>query len=70
MSFPNFYEVTIYLFKIKGKIMAKFNSTTYRTNGLLPNNNGNEQVVVLKEEQQPTIRKTYAQKGSVIAAHY
>lgn len=50
--------------------MAKFINTTYRTNGLLPNNNGNEQVVVLREEQQPTRRKAYTQKGSVLATHY
>ena len=49
--------------------MVKFNNTTYRTNGLLPNNNGNEQVVALRE-QQPTRRKTYTQKGSVLVTHY
>lgn len=37
--------------------MAKFTNTTYRTNGLLPNNNGNEQVAMFREEQQPTRRK-------------
>lgn len=49
--------------------MVKFNNTTYRTNGLLPNNNGNGQVVALRE-QQPIRRKTYTQKGSVLVAHY
>lgn len=50
--------------------MVKLTNTTYRQMNLLPNNNGNEQIVVLREEQLPTRRKTYTQKGSVLVTHY
>lgn len=70
MSFLNFYKVTSYLYRIKGKIMAKFTNATYRQTNLLPNINGNEQAVVLRKEQQPKRRKTYTQKGSVLVTHY